>query len=286
VSYAHAAHDHADRIGILLIGVVVVLLCGYLILAVRIIATCARPSPGWNLWRLASFLGGGLLLLGALAPPVDDAADHDFGVHMAQHLLIGMVAPLGLVLGAPLTLLLRSLPVRYRGQIGQFLHHGVVRALGYPVTALVLNIGGLLALYFTPLYSATTGNPALHHLVHLHFLLSGYLFAWVIAGPDPAPRRPSVPARKVILGIAIAAHSTISQLMYAGAGAVEVPVAELQNAAQTMYYGGDLAELLLALALVTNWRPRPSTEDARAGRPMSTTEQEPLDSVPRSRRAS
>jgi putative membrane protein len=69
------------------------------------------------------------------------------------------------------------------------------------VTALILNVGGLAVLYFTPLYAAAAQTPALHWVIHAHFLLAGYLFAWVIAGPDPAPRRPSVPARLVILGI-------------------------------------------------------------------------------------
>src|SRR5690606_42144753 len=61
--------------------------------------------------------------------------------------------------------------------------------------ALVLTIGGMAVLYFTPLYVATTTRPGLHLFVHLHFVVAGYLFAWVVAGPDPAPDRPSVPVR-------------------------------------------------------------------------------------------
>ncbi|MBB4908609.1 cytochrome c oxidase assembly protein [Actinophytocola algeriensis] len=55
--------------------------------------------------------------------------------------------------------------------------------------------------------------------MHLHFLVAGYLFAWLIAGPDPAPHRPGVPARLVLLGVAIAVHATLAQLMYAGIAA-------------------------------------------------------------------
>ena len=121
---------------------------------------------------------------------------------------------------------------------------------------LTLSVGGIAALYFTPLYRAASDSPALHSLIHMHFLLAGYLFAWVIAGPDPAPQRPSVYARLIFLGIAIAAHATISQLIYAGLY-VHVPATteELRGAGSLMYYGGDIAELLLALALLTNWRP-------------------------------
>jgi putative membrane protein len=84
-------------------------------------------------------------------------------------------------------------------------------------------------LYFPPLYTATTTGPVLHHLVPAHFLAAGYLFAWVIAGPDPAPRRPSVPARLVVLGVAIAGHAVLSQLLYAGAFVqVSVPTDQLR----------------------------------------------------------
>jgi putative membrane protein len=85
----------------------------------------------------------------------------------------------------------------------------------------------------------------------IHFVLSGGLFAWVVAGPDPAPHRPSVPMRLVVLGVAIAAHATLSQLLYAGVW-VQIPsgVADRQAGATIMYYGGDVAELLLAFAMV------------------------------------
>lgn len=112
-------------------------------------------------------------------------------------------------------------------------------------------------LYFTPLYAATTVHPVLHHLVHVHFLAARYLFAWVVAGPDPAPRRPSVPARLVVLGVAITGHAVLAQLLYAGVFVqVPEPVAQVRAGADLMYYAGDIAELLLALALVSTWRPR------------------------------
>jgi putative membrane protein len=121
----------------------------------------------------------------------------------------------------------------------------------HPVTALILTTGGLTVLYLTPLYARMLAEPALHQLVTVHFVLSGCLFAWVVAGADPAPHRPSVPARLVLLGVAIAAHATLSQLLYAGAYVqVPAPVADRQAGATLMYYGGDIAELLLAFAVV------------------------------------
>lgn len=230
-----------------------VLALGYVLLALR-----RRPEPrGWNGWRTTSFLLGTALLAVAATPGTMPYPETDFRGHMQQHLIIGMLAPMFLVLSAPVTLILRSLPRRHGKAIGRCLRSTGMHFLANPVTALVLSVGGLVALYFTPLYSAMLNDAVLHHLVHVHFFVSGYLFAWVIAGPDPAPRRPSVPVRLVVLGVAVGLHAIMSQMLYAGI-LVQIPVsgAERQGAGELMYYGGDIAELLLAVALVTTWRPR------------------------------
>ncbi|WP_407319173.1 DUF2243 domain-containing protein [Isoptericola halotolerans] len=185
-----------------------------------------------------------------------EMAPGSFPAHMYQHLLVGMYGPLALVLGAPVTLLLRSLPPRRGRVVGRILRSAPVGVVAHPVSALVLTLGGLAALYLTPLYVAATENPGLHHLVHLHFLLAGYLFAYAFAGPDPAPHRPSVPARLWLLGVAVAGHAVLAQLLYANLFVqVPVPAPELQGGASLMYFGGDVAELLVAIAMVATWRP-------------------------------
>ena len=135
---------------------------------------------------------------------------------MLQHLVIGMIAPVLLVLAAPMTLLMRSISVRSARRLTSVLRSRVCHGIAHPVVALTLNVGGMGALYFSPLYEVMLESPAVHLLVHVHFLAAGCLFAWVIAGPDPGPRRPSVPARLVVLGVAITVHATLSQLLYAG----------------------------------------------------------------------
>ncbi|MFI6128920.1 cytochrome c oxidase assembly protein [Micromonospora sp. NPDC051141] len=222
-------------------------------------------GPGWAHRRTVSFGLGTLLVAAGLLAPGDD-----FVGHMWQHLLIGMLAPLALVLGAPVTLLLRTLDRRTARRLIHLLRHPVARVLGHPVTGLLLTAGGLWLLYLTPLYRATLENPLLHPLVQAHFLLSGVLFAWSVAGPDPGPHRPRVPVRLVVLGASVAAHATIAQLLYAGV-LVDVPAtgAELRAGATLMYYLGDLAEIALALALLATWRPerrahRPATRPAAA----------------------
>ncbi|MFD9400229.1 cytochrome c oxidase assembly protein [Streptomyces sp. NPDC060011] len=266
-----ATHQHADS-GSSLPGTVLPLLLlltaasGYL-LAVR--RTRRRnPAQGWKSWRAASFLGGLALLAVALLPPLGPAAHTDFRAHMTEHMLIGMYAPLALVLAAPVTLVLRALPPPRARRVTAVLHSPPARSLAHPASALLLSTGTLALLYFTPLYNTAMNHPAGHWVLHIHFLASGWLFAYVIAGTDPAPARPGVRTRLVYLGIAIAAHALIAQAMYGGIFVdIHAPIRQVQQGAEVMYYGGDIAELLLAGALVATWRPERLQEKGRSKQP-------------------
>ncbi|MFF4712538.1 cytochrome c oxidase assembly protein [Streptomyces eurythermus] len=271
MGHHHTAHPAGgDALGVVL-PVLALLVCagGYRLLVLR--ARRRNPVRAWNPWRTAAFCAGVVLLAVALLPPVAPFAHRDFRGHMLQHLLIGMYAPLALVLGAPVTLVLRAVSAPRARWLTAVLHSTPARLLTRPPVAVLLSAGGLPVLYFTPLYDTAMAHPAGHWLVHAHFLLSGCLFAHVVAGPDPAPARPGVPARLVWLGCAIAVHAVAAQLMYGGFGvAVHAPASEVRGGAEIMYYGGDIAELLLAAALVATWRPgrrpfaRPVSPGARA----------------------
>ncbi|MGK5443342.1 cytochrome c oxidase assembly protein [Micromonospora sp. URMC 105] len=237
---------HGDGVGPLLL----VPLLGFWVYLAAALRQRDPGRGGWSHWRTASFgAGTALLAVAAMVP------GHDLLGHMWRHLLVGMLAPLGLVLGAPGTLALRTVRRDLGRAALRVLRHPALRVAAHPVTGLLLTAGGLYLLHLTPLYRATLAHPGLHTLILLHFLVSGYLFTWAIAGPDPGPHRPGVPLRLVVLGLSVAAHATLAQLMYAGLVDAAAPVAQLRAAATLMYYGGDLAEILLALALLVTWRP-------------------------------
>ncbi|MFG3101942.1 cytochrome c oxidase assembly protein [Streptomyces sp. NPDC048182] len=257
----HPAHDHPHGDAALTVLPSALTLTALLAVGAAYLLAARRarrrnPALGWSGLRTAAFLTGLALLGLALLPPLGPAAHGDVRGHMAQHMLIGMYAPLALVLAAPVTLLLRTLPPARARRLTALLHRAPARLLGHPATALALSTGTLGALYFTPLYDAAMGTPAGHGLMNAHFLLSGCLFVHAVAGPDPAPARPGVPARLGCLGAAIAGHALIAQAMYGGFFVrVHAPVDQVRQAAEIMYYAGDLAELLLAAALVATWRP-------------------------------
>ncbi len=246
----HAGGGMALALILLFVVVPVIVLALYLMGARR-----ERANEGWSFWRTASFATGIVLVIAAVVPPVSDWAHQDLRGHMVQHLLLGMFAPLALALGAPGTLLLRSIsPAAGRAIVG-FLGTMPIRTLIHPITAALLDIGGMYILYLTPLYALSQADSTIHVLLHVHFLLSGYLFTWSIAGPDPAPHRPGMPMRLVVVFLATAAHAVLGKIMY-GYGyprGIAADPAELRAAAQWMYYGGDLAEFLLIIAFFALW---------------------------------
>ncbi|MEH1166323.1 cytochrome c oxidase assembly protein [Micromonospora sp. CPCC 205539] len=250
---AHQGHS-ADGPGWFPLAVVGLLAGGYLLAAVR-------DQRGWDHRRTAAWLAGCALLAIAIGPLA--ASAHDPRGHMAQHVLLGMVAPLGLVLGAPVTLLLRIAPPPTRRMVGRLLRVRPLHLLAHPVTAGLLSTGGLALVLLTPVYAAAERQPSLHHALHLHYLAAGYLFAWSLVGPDPAPRRPGLGVRLGALLGAAAGHAVLAKYLYAHAGTLPPGLADpdpaaFRSAAQLMYYGGDIAELLLAVTLFASWYSRPS----------------------------
>lgn len=220
-----------------------------------------RSYKAWPLRRyLYAFLGIASAAA-ALAGPLADRARTDFAAHMTGHLLLGMLAPLLLALAAPVTLLLRSLPVRAGRRAAGVLRHRVFGLLSDPLTASLLNIGGLYVLYLTPLYSWMHHCISLHVLIHAHVFMAGYLFTASFVSIDPAPHRKSFVYRAVVLVLALAAHGILAKHLYAYPPE-GVSAEQAQTGSLIMYYGGDAVDILLITVFCLQWykaaRPRGS----------------------------
>ncbi|TDE08354.1 cytochrome c oxidase assembly protein [Jiangella asiatica] len=268
VTAAQLTHSHGDSgAGPGGWALPVLIAAAMILLYLAGVGRLARATRPWPVARTASFVTGALVLAVAVSPPVEALTGGDPRGHMVQHLLIGMYVPIAMVLGAPMTLLLTCLSPGHTGGMARVLRSRSVHVLAHPITAGTIATAGLYVLYLTPLYTVSTDSVVVHHAVHVHFLFSGYLFAWSIAGPDPAPRRPGMPARAGVLIVTAGAHAYLAKLLYARAaelppGAGHEPD-HIQQAAQLMYYGGDIAELALATALFTGWLARRRRDRAR-----------------------
>jgi putative membrane protein len=228
----------------------------------------ARRGTPWPVGRGAAAAGGLLSAAVALAPPLASRTG-SFPGHVAQHLLLAMLAPLLLACSAPVTLALRTLPRRPRTALLRVLHSRPLRILTVPAVVVLLDVGSLAVVYLTPLYGELHHRPVLHVLVHGHMVLTGCLLSWLLAGVDPLPRRPSTSGRIVVLVLVAGAHGVLAKLLYAHPPAALGAADQVRAGAQLLYYGGDAVELLLAVAVMAEWYRRTGrrlrAEQRRAG---------------------
>jgi putative membrane protein len=135
-----------------------------------------RPVP---LWRQGCFASGLLLIAVALISPISDAAEELVIAHMVEHLLIGDVATLLLVLGltGPLLQPILAIPVFDR-----------LRILAHPLVAFPLWVANFYLWHVPALYEAAYGTAPVHFLEHATFILFGALMWMPVFGPLPKPQ--------------------------------------------------------------------------------------------------
>ncbi len=132
--------------------------------------------------RLASFVGGMLLVLIALVSPVDRLAEQLFFMHMTQHLLLIDLAPILVLLGLTKVILrpaTRKL-VRLEKVAGPFAH---------PVFAIALYVAAMWIWHVPAMYDAALEYEVVHVLEHITFSIAGGLYWWHLLSPIRARRR-------------------------------------------------------------------------------------------------
>lgn len=206
----------------------------------------------WPPYRIA-FWSIGVTCIGvSLIGPIAENAHTSFKGHMITHLLLGMLGPLLISLSAPMTLFLRTISVQYARMFSKVLKTSYVQFICHPITATLLNIGGLWVLYTTNLYSMMHSSMIIYAIIHLHVFLAGYVFTISIIYIDPAPHRTSFSLRACMLIIAMAGHSILSKWIYANPPTgVEKTDAELGG--MLMYYAGDAVDLVIVIILCSQY---------------------------------
>jgi len=248
----HAADETGSALDLLLAAPLLVALLLYWLAVV----VGRRP---WPRSRTVLWSAGVLACLVATVGPLAERSGTSFPAHAVAHVLLGMLGPLLLVLAAPVTLALRTLPTPTARGLVRLLLSAPVRFLVHPVVTGVLNVGGLWLLYTSGLYARAHGEPWLHGLVHVHVLLSGYLFTAAVIGVDPNRHRRSLGYRATVLVLFMAAHSVLAKYLYAHPPA-GVPAAQAELGSMIMYYAADLVDLVVVVVLCHRWyaasRPR------------------------------
>ncbi|KQW13273.1 cytochrome c oxidase assembly protein [Streptomyces sp. Root369] len=230
-----------------------------------------RRGDSWPVGRTVSYVVGVLTIALMMCTGLNDYGMVMFSVHMVQHMVISMLSPILILLGAPVTLALRALPVAGRGRKGPrelllaLLHSRYMRIITHPAFTIPLFIASLYALYFTPIFDFLMGSKTGHIAMMVHFLAVGVVFFWPIIGVDPGPQRPGYLMRMLELFAGMPFHAFFGiALMMASEPMVETfknPPASLGiDALSDQNYAGGIAwafseipSVLVLIALLFQW---------------------------------
>ncbi|MEU6096845.1 cytochrome c oxidase assembly protein [Streptomyces sp. NPDC047079] len=235
------------------------------------VARLTRRGDKWPVGRTVAYVIGVLMVMLVMCTKLNDYGMVMFSVHMVQHMVISMLAPILLLLGAPITLALRALPTAGRDRKGprelllMLLHSRYVRIITHPAFTIPLFIASLYGLYFTPLYDFLMQSKAGHIAMMLHFLAVGVVFFWPIMGIDPGPHRPGYLMRMLELfagmpfhaffGIALMMASTpmVDTYRYPPASLGIDALADQTAAGGIAWAFSEVPSVLVLLALLFQW---------------------------------
>lgn len=243
-----------------------------------------RRGDAWPVGRTVAFAAGVLTVALVMCTALNDYGMVLFSVHMVQHMVVSMLSPILLLLGAPVTLTLRALPSAGRGRKGPrewlvaLLHSRYLRVVTHPAFTIPVFIASLYALYFTPLFDFLMESKPGHVAMMVHFLAVGLVFFWPIMGVDPGPHRPGYVMRMLELFAGMPFHAFFGiALMMASEPMVDSyadPPASLgvdaladQNAAGGIAWAfSEIPSVLVLVALVFQWYFSEQRQARRADR--------------------
>ena len=262
----------------LIFGTGALVLAGCYLAAVR---RLRRRGDAWPVGRTISWLAGCAALLFVTSSGIGRYAPAVFSVHMGQHMVLNMLVPILLVLGAPVTLLLRAVPPSGRAEppgprewVLAAVHSPVARVLTHPLVALALFVGSFYVLYFSGLFDVALSSHWAHVAMNVHFLLVGMLFFWPIVGIDPSPRQLPPMGRLGLLFVAIPLHAffgvtvmstneVIGASFYNQLGLPWIDrLADQTTGGGLAWASGEVPMLLVLVALLVQW----SRQDERTAR--------------------
>ncbi|MGC4788829.1 cytochrome c oxidase assembly protein [Micromonospora sp. DT178] len=239
----------------------------------------------WPVARTIFFLGPGLGGIAAVTVSGLHAYDTALlSVHMVQHMVLSMISPIFLALGAPVTLALRTLPPRPRKRLLAVVHSRIARIYSFPLVAFAIFVVNPFALYFTDLYRYTLEHVWAHEVVHAHFIMTGCVFFWPLLGLDPLPGRWPYPARALLMLLSVPFHTVLgltimqSSTLFGGDWYPSLgltwsdPWQDQVVAGGILWAGGEFVSVTMLAVLVVQWMRHAEREARRVDRDLDRQE--------------
>jgi putative copper resistance protein D len=249
------------------------------------VAKVRRRGDKWQWFRSVNWVIGLLVLTYITSGPPSVYGRVLFSAHMVDHMALTMVAPIFLVLGAPVTLALRALPARADGSRGirewllVFVHSKFSQLVTHPLFAAANFAGSIVLFYYSDMFGFAMREHVGHELMILHFLLTGYIFVLSMIGTDPLPRRAPFPMRLLLLlatmgfhaffGVAIMGGTNLLAADYFGNLGREwgpSALADQQMGGAVAWGIGEVPTLLVAIGVAIMWSRSDQRETKRVDR--------------------
>jgi putative membrane protein len=237
----------------------------------------AHPANPVPRLRTACWLAGLAAIVLAVQSPIERYDTTLFSVHMVQHILLTLVAAPLLALGAPITLLLRTVgPTTRRRVILPILHSWPVRAVTFPLVTWLLFAFAMWGTHFSPIFNLSLEEPTVHQIEHLIYVVTACLFWWPAVGLDPSPWRMREPARILYVFLQMPQNSFLGLAIVSATAPLYEHYATLvrdwgpsvfddqQAAGALMWVVGDLVFLAAVLGIVVGWMRREDRETRAA----------------------
>ena len=244
-----------------------------------------RRGDSWSLFRSVNWVIGLVVLTYVTSGPPSVYGRILFSAHMVDHMALTMVAPIFLVLGAPVTLALRALAPRRDGSRGPrewlliFLHSKFSELVTHPLFAAANFAGSIVLFYYSDAFGYAMRDHVGHELMNLHFALTGYIFVLTMIGTDPLPRRAPYPMRLLLLLATMGFHAFFGVAIMGGTGLLAAdyfgnlgrtwgPSALLdQQLGGAVAWGiGEVPTLLVAIGVAVQWSRSDARESKRTDR--------------------
>ncbi|MFD7833229.1 cytochrome c oxidase assembly protein [Kitasatospora sp. NPDC059803] len=244
-----------------------------------------RRGDRWPVGRMVGWAAGVGSLILVTCTGLNDYGMVLFSAHMIQHMVLSMLTPILLLLGAPITLALRALRPAGRGRprgprelLVALLHSRYVRVISHPAFTIPMFIASLYGVYFTPLFDFLMQYRAGHIFMMVHFLLTGLTFFWPIMGVDPGPHRPSHVMRIIELfmgmpfhaffGVAVmmASHPLVTTFTVEGSPPGTDLLEDQKLAGGITWAFGEIPTAIVLIALVYQWMRSEQRQARRSDR--------------------
>lgn len=249
------------------------------------VAKVRGRGDSWPIFRTLPWVIGLLVLTYITSGPPAVYGRVLFSAHMVDHMALTMVAPLFLVLGAPVTLALRALPARTDGSRGLrewlllFVHSKFSQLVTHPLFAAANFAGSIVLFYYSDAFGFAMREHVGHELMILHFALTGYIFVLTMIGTDPLPRRAPYPLRLLLLLATMGFHAFFGVAIMGGTGLLAADyfgnlgrewgpsaLADQQLGGAVAWGIGEVPTLLVAIGVAIMWSRSDERETRRTDR--------------------